>query len=505
MSNRVEHGLKEPSTLSFEQPRTRVTILASYLLLVVLGLPLWWSTTSIERLSLPTFHVDSLGSKELHLPISVAVNIANPGTPSDNLVEKLRTIFELRRRDIPALYSHLEFSVHPFRGSAPPDAYSISLTEDTQFPTIQRRHLSVPAHYANQVPNLLLSLLTPYGTSSPPGTFRHLVTKYAPRYRLAFTLLNEDAAAGRAVVHWDVADMISRWISPVLKQTSELHNFTVESQIQFYAPLAFEPRVLSNDQDVIYGLSQENLKVFVNSAEWTLASGVSNDPVLHFVVFVPSVSHTPLRILDDASQPISSDAFILPQWGGIVLLNLPVDGPSKLHLTAAELDHVFSGFRAQLLRLIGVSELPPEVRSAEPSLPLTDFQLDTLYRQRAFENAGSSKETLQSIVKLVDQIPNMPVGQDVRDDVLEALSALEVLYVGVWNIPALALQHSRRALTLASRAFFNPGMLALLYFPAEHKYAVYTPLFAPVAVPLMVTLLREVSAWRKTRNRVNAT
>lgn len=57
---------------------------------------------------------------------------------------------------------------------------------------------------------MLLSLLTPYGTASPPGTFRHLVAKYAPRYRLAFTLLNEDAAAGRAVVGWDVADMISR-------------------------------------------------------------------------------------------------------------------------------------------------------------------------------------------------------------------------------------------------------------------------------------------------------
>jgi phosphatidylinositol glycan class S len=65
MSNHVDHGLKEPSTLPFEQPRTRVTILASYLLLIVLGLPLWWSTTSIERLSLPTSHVDSLGSKEV--------------------------------------------------------------------------------------------------------------------------------------------------------------------------------------------------------------------------------------------------------------------------------------------------------------------------------------------------------------------------------------------------------------------------------------------------------
>lgn len=69
----------------------------------------------------------------------------------------------------------------------------------------------------------------------------------------------------------------------------------------------------------------------------------------------------------------------------------------------------------------------------------------------------------------------------------------------------LALQHSSRALTLASRAFFNPGMLALLYFPAEHKYAVYTPLFVPVAVPLLVTLLKEVSARRKARKRRTVT
>ena len=65
MSDHVDHGLKEPSTLPFEQPRTRVWILTSYLLLVVLALPLWWSTTSIERLSLPTSRVDSLRSKQV--------------------------------------------------------------------------------------------------------------------------------------------------------------------------------------------------------------------------------------------------------------------------------------------------------------------------------------------------------------------------------------------------------------------------------------------------------
>lgn len=62
-----------------------------------------------------------------------------------------------------------------------------------------------------------------------------------------------------------------------------------------------------------------------------------------------------------------------------------------------------------------------------------------------------------------------------------------------------SFRYSADALSLASRAFFNPGMLALLYFPAEHKYAVYTPLFASTVIPLIVAALREISAWRKER------
>jgi len=62
-----DHGFKEPSTLSFESRRTRVWILTSYLVIVILALPLWWSTTSIERLSLPVSRVDALSGKEVSL------------------------------------------------------------------------------------------------------------------------------------------------------------------------------------------------------------------------------------------------------------------------------------------------------------------------------------------------------------------------------------------------------------------------------------------------------
>ena len=42
-------------------------------------------------------------------------------------------------------------------------------------------------------------------------------------------------------------------------------------------------------------------------------------------------------------------------------------------------------------------------------------------------------------------------------------------------------------------------MLALLYFAAEHKYAVYTPLFASAVIPLFAAALRELWAWKKQR------
>jgi len=148
---------------------------------------------------------------------------------------------------------------------------------------------------------------------------------------------------------------------------------------------------------------------------------------------------------------------------------------------------------------------------------LSTWQIDALTRHRAIENTKGAQEALTSIIKLVDQIENMPVKDDVKDDVEQALNALERVRYGwtfdeenslvdendfqVFSAESLqdTFKNSAEAMTLASRAFFNPGMLALLYFPAEHKYAVYTPLFASAVIPLFVATLKEVATWRKER------
>ncbi|KAK2464569.1 hypothetical protein APHAL10511_003427 [Amanita phalloides] len=315
------------------------------------------------------------------------------------------------------------------------------------------------------------------------------VAHYSPSYRLAFSLLNQDANAGRPILRWHVTQAINRHFTPILTQLAPLHNFTIESQVQFYAPLAFKPVQLPNQT---LFLTHEQLTVFINSEEWSLSSSASNDPVLHFVLFVPS---SPLSILNPDGS--SSNAFRLPQWGSIFLYNTP---SASAELSLSDLDPVFRSFAAQLLSLLGVPNLSPNT----PRLPsdtgvLTDWQLDTLMRRRALENAERAKDTLRSIVNLVDEIQTMPVGKDVRDDVVNALDELDEMYPSQNVSLKDTLQHSARALTLASRAYFNPGMLPLLYFPAEHKYAVYTPLFASAMIPMIVTALRELKSWRASR------
>lgn len=46
--------------------------------------------------------------------------------------------------------------------------------------------------------------------------------------------------------------------------------------------------------------------------------------------------------------------------------------------------------------------------------------------------------------------------------------------------------------TEAERSFFEKSMVGQVYFPDEHKVAVYLPLLGPIGVPLVVGLLKEV-------------
>lgn len=211
-----------------------------------------------------------------------------------------------------------------------------------------------------------------------------------------------------------------------------------------------------------------------------------------------------------------SNAFITPQWGGVVIHN-PQDP------TAPDLSQSFRLFELQLRKLIGVPSALPAALSSSQSGSLASsvgrWQIDTLVRTRLAEATKDTVETLAAIIKLASDIPNMRVGKEVLRDVNNALTELNAVRpsflsnqsdpsqatLALGHSSAIALAHASTAQVLASSAYFNPSMLALLYFPDEHKYAVYTPLFGPVMVPLVVAGVKEIREWlarRKLRRKM---
>ena len=55
-----------------------------------------------------------------------------------------------------------------------------------------------------------------------------------------------------------------------------------------------------------------------------------------------------------------------------------------------------------------------------------------------------------------------------------------------------AMDQASDAFRDSERAFFDKSMVGQVYFPDEHKVAVYLPLLGPVGVPLVVALLKEM-------------
>ncbi|KAJ3744970.1 phosphatidylinositol-glycan biosynthesis class S protein-domain-containing protein [Lentinula detonsa] len=477
----AESRFRDPSSLFFQFDTIRRYIIASYWVLITLALPLWWTTTSIERLPLPTSEVYAQAQKKLEIPLAICVDSAF----SSHITSLQRSI-----RDAA---SYLDVQAHPGQDCSQFPGYAILPGEQI---LVEDRKLYYPPS-ADNLASTLASLLAP--------KMDHRAAQYSPRFRLSFTLLNEDSSAGQVITSWDIQQAIARHIHPITSALGILHNYTIESQVQYHALLAFEPRSLSNG--TVFGLTPEDLTIFINSAEWTLSSSSSNDPVFHFVLFIPSARRRPLTILNSDGTPSSSSAFLIPQWGGIVILNLPPPPPTTLHLDLPDLQSSFSSFSRHLLTLLGFPRLPPSISySSSSNTSLSSWQIDTLLRQRIHENVIQSHNTLQSTVTLVSQIDGMPVDEQVQSQVQGSLSTLHELfrYASVNLTFAEMLAYSAQALTLSSKAFFHPGMLAMLYFPAEHKYAVYTPLFASAMIPLLAAALREIAAWRKERREARA-
>lgn len=313
--------------------------------------------------------------------------------------------------------------------------------------------------------------------------------KYAPTYHITISLFSPNAWPSS----WDIEAAIAEYLVPLLGPASVISNFTVDTQTQLYA--GFSPSVQPPEFDAnrgVWTLREEDLGGFINAAEWPLSPSIGAGPTLNFIIYVPDPSTSPLIVKES-----QANSWLIPQWGGIVILNPPssarLDEMRAKGLSKEDIQPALAVFSHQLLSFLGTPESPP-------SIPL---KLQTLTRVRAVSLLLSASSTMGSLARLTVALPSIAIPETVSTAVDVTLGHLgqscNALKEGRFTS---AMDHAKIAETAAERGFFEKSMVGQLYFPDEHKVAVYLPLLGPVGVPLIMSALKELKrVWMTRRSR----
>ncbi|XP_063258698.1 GPI transamidase component PIG-S isoform X2 [Prinia subflava] len=539
-----------------ERARGRRAALSFATIAVVLGLPLWWKTTETYRAALPYADIDGLAQQPVQLVVPMAVVFSPGSVPGDlprplpfrdvqemeisvNLRTRVTSRYEMRYRSTTAqeeaalaaataralpsspeadaalhrlqdtTLGSLTMYVVPETSSLLPQGVSVYVGKHRSalvraggsLAALQARLREVAQAMSFTASSIAAALSdrVPDGQLSPDA---RRTLKSSLGYEITFSLLNPDPKSH--TVDWDIEGAVNRYVKPVLDKLSLVANFSVDSQILYYAVLGVTPRYDKESSSFL--LSAHSLPHVINPVEARLGSSAASlYPVLNFLLYVPERSHSPLYIQDKDGAPVSTNAFHSPRWGGIMVYNVeaPASPQASLPLHVdVDMARVMEVFLAQLRLLFGLSqdEVPPEFLLEGPGNEgLADWELDHLLWAHTVENIATVSTTLTSLAQLLDKIGNIVIKDDVASEVYKAVASVQsaVTKLSLGHLHA-AFQASKEAVTSSERAFFDPSLLHLLYFPDDQKFAIYIPLFLPMAVPILLSLAKIV---RETRLR----
>ncbi|EGO55469.1 hypothetical protein NEUTE1DRAFT_147983 [Neurospora tetrasperma FGSC 2508] len=510
---------KEPPPEKLSDIRRRIWVIVSFWLIVLLlGLPVWWKTTTIHRANLPLKEMlDWADGKACRPVFPLRISIQANSLPEQEAQNLLRltqhALDDLNDFSGHHLRLQLSSPAAPQKRNDEPDTAltirllpgdAVTATLDPYEPVLDITYppnaapsatsasSSLATYVAGQlrstfaeeqaIISYLLSSnsiptdyrpqsLTPEAAESlAKRTTRSL--KYAPTYHLTFSLFT----SGPLPSSWDIEAAIQDYLKPVLDLLSPIHNFTIDTQVQLYASPGVQNQVLSKD----------DLSSFINAAEWPLSPSIGGAPTVNFIVFVgnQTIALSSENARDSAEGGLTtSQSWLIPQWGTVYLLSLPHD---TAHVSVDALKQPLLTFTSHLLSLTGTP--------SSGSLPL---RLSTLSRIRSADLLLRASSTLGSLARLALALKSISIPSSVADGVSKTIVHLRQACETLGE--AEGLRHARIAEAEAERAFFEKSMVGQLYFPDEHKVAVYLPLLGPVAVPLVMGMLNELKAWRKRK------
>ncbi|KAI8513114.1 hypothetical protein Bbelb_097530 [Branchiostoma belcheri] len=372
-------------------------------------------------------------------------------------------------------------------------------------------------------------------------------------YEVTFSLLNLDPSV--LDVRWDMEAATASYLNPFLDRLANIAEFQVFSQVLYYTDLSVRPT--RDERTASYYLTPDQLPHTINPVEAKLGSHVSTYPSVHFLVYIPERGHSPLYIHSEEGMESETNAFFSPRWGGMKIVNVdspPTNASLPLAMTL-DLLPVMETFLSHLRLLLGVAQLPADPSivvepadntaitdwpflllgvaqlPADPSIvvepadntaitdwpflllgvaqlppdpsivvepadntAITDWEYDHLLRVRTVENVATATATLASLSQLLGEIGNIVINDDIARQVYLAVDAIREAQrlLGAGELTA-AFQASKAAILSSEKAFFDPSLLELLYFPEDQKFAIYIPLFLPMSVPVLMSVFQAYS------------
>ncbi|XP_055983249.1 GPI transamidase component PIG-S [Sorex fumeus] len=527
---------------------------------IMLGLPLWWKTTETYRASLPYLEISGLNALQLRLMVPIRLVFARGSLDPHDLKKLPET--SVQEQEIPLKYKmkikclfRTEYRIASKHEEEALSLGSVQEAEAMLSESQQQAEGSLTVYIIDErsslLPKDMVSCIGPKRTAFTRGTLHHhafsfidLRVKEIVRamslaedvlaaaladhlsedkwssdkrrplksslgYEITFSLLNPDPKSHE--VHWDIEGAVRHYVQPFVDALSVAGNISVDSQILYYAMLGVNPRFDAASSS--YYLAAHSLPHVINPVESRLGSSAASlYPVLNFLLYVPELAHSPLYIQDKDGAPVATNAFHSPRWGGIMVYNVDPKAYNGSELPVkVEVDmvRVMEVFLAQLRLLFGIPQpqMPPNCLFLGPlSGGLMTWEVDRLLWARTVENLATATSTLTSLAQLLGKISNIVIKDDVASEVYRAVAAVQRAAEELASGHLVsAFTSSQEAVTSSERAFFDPSLLHLLYFPDDQKFAIYIPLFLPMAVPILLSLVKIFlemrKSWKKPEKR----
>lgn len=478
----------------------RLVGLCFFLLYFLLGVPLWYKLTTIYRASLPSkyiykLHDDMNFDVHMVIPVYIKSDIYKFPDIHDAVQIQVDHLLSLRERTVNWSLQVLKFDENindltsEYIVDLKLDEYvSFNLPYDSKESTVFFNDETVAS---NDLPFFIAQTLVEHIFRLEWRNFdaswsdeykiqdKNMAIQYDPNIHLSISLLIGDGNP----VQWEIDSVLQMYFSPLRKFLSPLVNFTVDTNIVYFNDLNCHK--LGSWKNI----TEKDLSHIIDLSELSSMNHYQEQIALNLAIVFPSNQTGSLSFIDFPGE-YDWKSFLVPQWGVLIINKYPLPLNSKL--TTEYLTPIMYNFSKEIFQLLGISKSSMDLLT--PLITIESFK-----RLMCIRNLEKSINTLWSLVKMTDNLPQMAIPHEVLKNVTDALD-LRLKIVELLNDPMKkgdsiwnqALLLSNQLVHICEAAFFHKEMVQQNFFPQEHSIAVYLPLLGPISIVIFLGFIRSM-------------